>query len=257
MNKMKWILPLEKSVVPNESPFGIVRPDTHIQPPLSSVLSNESPCRVVELNTQELQYIKNMIFSLQIDLQEESCKRECLEEKLRKFEGNQNRMSHGTPECKERKLQQTEMRCIDEETPQDECSLPARNTTQDIDEKIEEFRSDFDLRLRNLDQSISEIRSILANNPVGPLKSDKKSFLEPGQSKDKDYNRFLYKKLERGVFPQEISLKNAILKSVDDLLHKPCSEKSEVEAIMDQYYLDNLPPALLRPDDIENKDRTI
>ena len=127
---------------------------------------------------------------------------------------------------------------------------------RELDEKIGELRSYFDLRLRSLDQSLLEIRSILANNPAGGPKGDKKSLLEAGPSKDRDYNRFLYKKLERGVFPQQISLKNAITKSVDELLHKPSSEKTEIEAILDQYYLDNLPPALLRPGDIENEDRT-
>ena len=66
----------------------------------------------------------------------------------------------------------------------------------------------------------------------------------------------MYKKLERGVFPQQISLKNAITKSVDELLHKPWAEKTEIEAIMDQYYLENLPMAFLQPDDTENEDGT-
>jgi hypothetical protein len=72
-----------------------------------------------------------------------------------------------------------------------------------------------------LDQSLLDIRSILANNPAGGLKIDEKRLLEAGPSKDKDYNRFLYKKLERGIFPQQISLKNTIMKSLDELLHKP------------------------------------
>jgi hypothetical protein len=45
------------------------------------------------------------------------------------------------------------------------------------------------------------------------------------------------------------------MKSLDELLHKPWSEKTEIEVTMDQYYLDNLPPALLQPPDMENKDR--
>ena len=105
-----------------------------------------------------------------------------------------------------------------------------------------------------MDESLLEIRSILVNNPVGCLNGCKKSSLGARPSNDKDYNRFLYKKLERGVFPRQISLKNAITKSVDELLHKPLAEKTEIEAIMDQYYLDNLPPALLGPDDMQNED---
>jgi hypothetical protein len=72
-----------------------------------------------------------------------------------------------------------------------------------------------------LDQSLLDIQSILVNNPAGGPKSDEKNLLEGGPSKDKDYNTFLYKKLERGIFPQQISLKNAIMKSLDELLHKP------------------------------------
>jgi hypothetical protein len=83
------------------------------------------------------------------------------------------------------------------------------------------LRSDFDLRLRKLESSLLEIRSILANNPVGCLKSDEESLLKAGSSKDKDYNRFLYKKLERGIFPRQISLKKAVMKSVGELLTKP------------------------------------
>ena len=108
-----------------------------------------------------------------------------------------------------------------------------------------------------MDQSLLEIRSNLANNPVDCLNGCKKSSFGARPSNDKDYNRFLYKKLERGIFPRQISLKNAITKSVDELLHKPWAEKTEIEAIMDQYYLDNLPPALLGPDDMQNEDRAL
>ncbi len=100
-----------------------------------------------------------------------------------------------------------------------------------------------------------EIRSVLANDPDKCLKGDRKCSLGARPSEDKDYKRFLYKKLERGVFPRQISLKNAIMKSVEELLHKPLSEKTEIEVIMDQYYIDNLPPILLQRDDIENEDR--
>ena len=160
---------------------------------------------------------------------------------------NVHRQSHSTPE---RKWQLSDMRAMDEETPQNESPLPALNIAKDVECKIGDLRSEFERRLRSLDQSLLEIRSILANNLVGSLKSATGNSLEVGPSKDKDYNRFLYKKLERGVFPRQVSLKNAIMKSVGELLDKPRSEKSEIEAIMDQYYLDNLPPAFLRPDDV-------
>ncbi len=105
-----------------------------------------------------------------------------------------------------------------------------------------------------LDQSLIEIRSILVSNLVGGPKGDRKMSLGVSPSQDKDYNKILYKKLERGVFPRQITLENAITKSVNELLHKPWSEKTEIEAIMDQYYLDNLPPAFLPHPDIENED---
>ncbi len=193
-----------------------------------------------------------MILTLQIDLQDECTKRECLEEKVRKFEGNLTRKSHQTPE---RKWHMSEMRMPNEDIPQHQSFLPARNTINDGDEKIADLRSDFNLRLQTLEQSILEIRSILAKSPNGSFKSNNKSLLQAGPSNDKDYNTFLYKKLERGVFPSQISLKNAIKKSVDELMHKPLSEKTEIESIMDQYYLDNLPPALLQLVDKENEDR--
>jgi hypothetical protein len=214
---------------------------------------DDTPSHLAGPNTQELQYIKNIILTLEIDLQDERTKRECLEEKVRQIEGNLTRQSH---ERSERKWLLDDMRIPNEEIPQDQSILPARDTINDVDEKIEELRSDFDLRLRSLDKSLLEIRSILENNPIDCLKGDRKMTLGPRPSQVKDYNRFLYKKLERGVFPRQISLKNAIKHSVDELLQKPWEEKTEIEAMMDEYYLDNLPPAFLRPDDIENEDHT-
>ncbi len=128
------------------------------------------------------------------------------------------------------------------------------DTIKDVDEKIGDLRSEFDLRLRSIDQSFLEIRSTLANNPVSCLKGETKTSCEARPSNDKDYNRYLYKKLERGVFPKQMTLENAITKSVNELLHKPWSEKTEIEAIMDRYYLENLPQALLQPGGIENED---
>jgi hypothetical protein len=218
MGKMQWNLPQTKSFLPNESHFGMVRPEIHIRPSLSIIPSNKSSPPIFEPNFQDFQNIKNMILTLQIDLQDERTKRECLEEKFRKFEGNLTRKSHETPE---RKWHLSEMRVSNEDILQDQSFLPARNTINDVDEKNGEFRSDFDLRLRRLEQSLLEIRSILAKSPLGYFKSYNKSSSEAGLSEDKDYNTFLYKKLERGVFPPQISLKNAITKSLGELLHKP------------------------------------
>ena len=72
----------------DDSPSKIPRPGIHNSPPRTSNVYDESPCQIVGPNTQELQIIKNMIVNLQLDLQEERCKRECLEEKMRKFEGD-------------------------------------------------------------------------------------------------------------------------------------------------------------------------
>jgi hypothetical protein len=191
--------------------------------------------------------------TLQSDLQDERVRCERLEEKVRIIEGNVTRQSH---ERSERKWRVSDMRIPNEEIPQDRPFLSAPIATQGFDEKIGELRSEFDLRLRSLDQSLLEILSTLSNNPVGTLKGDRKVSLRPRPSEDKDYNRFLYKKLERGVFPRQISLKSAITKSVDELLHKPWAEKTEIEDEMDQYYLDNLPQALLRPGDTEDEDHS-
>ena len=224
-----------------------------VSPLKKSVFSNVSPSQTVGPGTQEFKNMKIMILTLQLDLQEERTKREYLEEKMRKFEVNLPRQSKKTPQ---RKWQLSDMRVVDEEIQQSKSRAPTMDRIKDVDEKIADLRSDFDVRLLKLDQSLLEIQSILENNPVDCLKSDKKSLSEAGPSKDKDYNRFLYKKLERGIFPRQFSLKSAIMKSVDELLHKPWAEKTEIETIMDQYYLENLPPAFLRPDDIVNEDHT-
>jgi hypothetical protein len=184
-------------------------------------------------------------------LQDERTRCERLEEKVRIIEGNLARQSQ---EKSDRKWRPSDMRIPNDEIPQDQSFFPAPIATQGFDEKIEELRYDFDLRLRSLDQSLLEIRSTLANKPVGYSKGDRRMPFGPRPSEDKDYNRFLFKKLERGVFPRQISLKNAITKSVDELLHKPWAEKTEIEVMMDQYYLDNLPTALLRPGDKEDED---
>jgi hypothetical protein len=189
--------------------------------------------------------------TLQLDLQDERTKRERLEEKVRIFEANLTRQSH---ERSERKWRLSNMRIPNEENPQNQSFMPAPIAILGVDEKIAELRSDFDLRLRSLDQSLLEITSTLEKNLVGGLKSERRVSLGPRPTEDKDHNRFLYKKLERGVFPRQISLKSAITKSVGELLHKPWAEKTEIEAMMDQYYLDNLPPALLRPGDTEDED---
>jgi hypothetical protein len=193
--------------------------------------SHESSSRIVGPATKELQNIKNIILTLQSDLQEERTKREHLEEKVRIFEGNLMRQLHERPE---RKLRLSDMRIPNDEIPKHQSFLPAPIATQGFDYIIEELRSEFELRLRSLEQSLLEILSTLANNPVGTLKGDRKVSLGPRPSEDKDYNRFLYKKLERGVFPRQMSLKSAITKSVDELLHKPWAEKTEIEAKMDQ-----------------------
>jgi hypothetical protein len=251
MDKMQWNLPQTKSFVPNETFSRVVEPDIHIRPSLSIIPSNKSSPPIFGPNFQDIQNIKNMILTLQIDLQDERTKRECLEEKVRKFEANLTRKSHETPE---HKWHLSDMRVSNEVIPQDQSFLPAQNTINDVDEKIGEFRSDFDLRLHSLERSLLEIRSILAKSPLGSFKSYNKSSSEAGLSEDKDYNTFLYKKLERGVFPPQISLKNAITKSLGELLQKPKSEKTEIEALMDQYYLENLPPAFLPPPATENED---
>jgi hypothetical protein len=242
------------SLVLDKDPTQTLGQKIHIIPPSPSIIPSKNSCPpIIGSDFQELQNLKNMILILQLDFQEERSKRECLEEKLRKFEGYLTRQSHETPK---RKWDLPDMRELDEKIPQKQSFLPTLDTIKDVDEKIRDLSSEFDLRLRSLDESLLEIRSILANNPVDFLKIDKKSLLDAGPNKDKDYNGFLYKKLERGVFPKQISLKNAIMKSVEELLHKPLSEKTEIEVIMDQYYLDNLPSILLQPDDKENEDRT-
>jgi hypothetical protein len=220
-----------------------------MSPLANPVLPNESFSPIDGPNIQELQNIKNMILTLQFDLQEERTKREHLEEKVRNFERNLNSESK---EILERKYRPSEWRDLNEEIPKSQIFLQSLNSTQGVDQKIAELRTDIDLRLHSLDQSLVEIQSILASNLVGGPKGDRKMTLGASPSEDKDYNKILYKKLERGVFPPEISLKSAITKSLDELVHKPWAEKTEIEALMDQYYLDNMPQGFLPPDDIEN-----
>jgi hypothetical protein len=172
MKKTPWILPLPKSDVSNERLFRIVRRETYIiPPPLSSVVMDDSPSHIIGPHTQELQNIKNIILTLQLDLQKERIKRECLEEKVKNFESNLTRQSH---EIDERKWHLSDMRIPNEEIAQDQYFLLARDTINNVDQKIEELRSDFDLRLCSFDQSLLEIRSILVNNPDDTLKRDGK-----------------------------------------------------------------------------------
>jgi hypothetical protein len=210
-------LPL-RSLGLDEGPSNLAGPTIQIPLPLRSLGLDEGPSLLAGPTIQDLQNIKNIILTLQLDLQDERTKRECLEEKMTRIEGNLTRQSH---ERSERKWHLSDMRIPNMEIPQDQSFLQDPIATQGIDEKFSELRSDFDLRLRSLDQSLLEIRSILASNPIGTLNQDGRMSLGPRHSEDKDYNRFLYKKLERGVFPSQISLKNAITKSVDELLHKP------------------------------------
>jgi hypothetical protein len=61
---------------------------TNIPATAKPIASDKTPVGTIEPNTQELQNIKNMILSLQLELQEERSKREILEEKMRKLEGH-------------------------------------------------------------------------------------------------------------------------------------------------------------------------
>jgi hypothetical protein len=255
----RWNLPAPKSRFSDKSPTPIAQTDIHFRPRASSLGLGESPLDTVGPDTQELQNIRKMILSLQLDLQEERCKRECLEEKVNKFGLNPTRKSQKSQKSKktpERNWELNDKGVPNEEIPQIMSFLPAENTVLGVDEEIGDLRSDFELRMRKLEHSLLEIRSILANNPVACLKSDEEILLKAGPSKDNDYNRFMYKKLERGIFPRQISLEKVISKSVGELLTKPRTEKTEIEAIMDQYYLDNLPPAFLRLYDIADEDPT-
>jgi hypothetical protein len=213
------------------------------------ILSDKTVVGTVGPDTQELQNIKNMIFSLQLDLQKERSKREILEEKLRKLEGNLTRPSQ---EMRASEWELSDNLGLNLDVSQNQPLVPPRNMTKGVDEKIGDLSLEFHRKFRNLGKSLSEMRSVLANNLGCGLKGSKK--IQAGPSEVKDYNRFVYKKLERGIFPRQISLKNALVKSLDELLNKPCSEKTEIESSLDQYYLDNLPPAFLQPDDVENED---
>ena len=64
-------------------------------------------------------------------------------------------------------------------------------------------------------------------------------------NEDNDYNKYLYTKLERGVFPKEMNFKMAVQKSLKQLVEKPLSEKSEIESKLDEYFIENLPPNFL------------
>ncbi len=76
-----------------------------------------------------------MILTLQLDLQEERTKRECLEEKVRNLERNPTWQSE---EIQERKYRRSEMRDLNEEIPKSKSYLPAPNTIKGVDEKIGE-----------------------------------------------------------------------------------------------------------------------
>ena len=135
MKLSPWILPPQKSDVPNEGLFNIVGQNNHsILPPQSSFVMDDTPSHLAGPNTQELQNIKNIILTLQIDLQDERTKRECLEEKVRQIEGNLTRQSH---ERSKRKWNLHDMRIPNEEIPQDQSILQARDTINDFDEKID------------------------------------------------------------------------------------------------------------------------
>ena len=64
-------------------------------------------------------------------------------------------------------------------------------------------------------------------------------------NEDKDYNKYLYMNLERGVFPKEMNFKMAVQKSLKQLVEKPLSEKSEIESKLDEYFIENQPPNFL------------
>ena len=162
------ISPPPSSLVLGAGLSHIIGPNVHISPPPSSLVYDESHSQIVGSNAEEFQNIKNMILTLQSDLQEECTKREWLEERLREFEGYPIQQSPRTEDL-------SDMRAIDEENLKVQSFLPAHYTIKDVDQKIAELRSDFDLRLRSLDQSLLEIRSILANSPVGYSKSDERS----------------------------------------------------------------------------------
>jgi hypothetical protein len=184
---------------------------TMIELTAKPILSDKTPVGTVGPDTQELQNIKNMILSLQLDLQEERSKREILEEKLRKLEGNSARPSM---EMRASEWELSDNLGLNLDVSQNQPLVPPRNTTKGVDEKIGDLSLEFHRKFRNLSKSLSEMRSVLANNLGCGLKGGKK--IQAGPSEVKDYNRFVYKKLQRGIFPRQISLKNALVKSLDE-----------------------------------------
>ena len=128
--RMQQILPLPKSGFSKENHFRTPRPDIPTLPQPISIVLDESPLNAVGPNTEELQNIKNMILTLQSDLQEERCQRECLEVRLREFEGSPTRQSH---KIHERKWRLSDMQGMNEEIPQNQSFLPAPNTINDVE----------------------------------------------------------------------------------------------------------------------------
>jgi hypothetical protein len=127
---MQQILPLPKSGFSKENPFQTPRLDINGPPSSRSIMFDESPPNAVGPNTEELQNIKNMILTLQLDLEEERCKRECLEVRLSEFEGSPLRQSH---KIQERKWRLSDMQGMNEEIPQNQSFLPAPNTINDVE----------------------------------------------------------------------------------------------------------------------------
>jgi hypothetical protein len=235
--------------------------DRKIPPTTKPIASDKTPVGIVEPNTEELQTIKNMILILQLELQEERSKREILEEKIKKFEVNLAQPTHGRRDSEWHTSEIPGQDSVsDNAGPNSDMSrnhnlLRPLYTIKSVDDKIGDLSSEFDMKFRNFDKSLSEMRSILANNLGCGLKLGKK--IEAGPCEHTDYNRFVYKKLERGIFPRQISLKSLLVKSLGELLNKPWSEKTEIESSLDQYYLDNLPPAFLEQDERENEDQAL
>ena len=60
-----------------------------------------------------------------------------------------------------------------------------------------------------------------------------------------EFNSKLYFDLERGMFPEEISVKSAMAQALDDLLWKPISQKNVIEQRLDALYLEYLPPQFI------------
>ena len=220
-----------------------------------------------ESDSQKIEIISKMVLSLQIDLQSERSRREILEEKVKKLENNSTKPSTKKPEdnfpMPSRGSIETDW--VDSQKILNGLGSPEMITRFDsperikgIDEKMKEFRSEYDLKLRSLNQNLSEMQSVLAKKSGQGPGENKRSLIGVSgevtqQSEGKDYNRFLYRKLERGGFPRQISLQNAMKISLKELLHKPQSEKTEIETLMDQYYLENLPPTFLRSVEMEHE----